>query len=111
KDHGEGGRLIGAPLSGRVLIVDDVITAGTAVRESLGLIRAAGATAVGLAIAFDRQERGQAEKSAIAELRETEHLEVTAIARLEELMAWLQSRPEQASALAALRAYRQRYGA
>src|SRR5574337_556080 len=111
KDHGEGGQLIGAPLAGRVLIVDDVITAGTAVREALGLIRTAGASAVGLAIAFDRQERGQGEKSAIAELRATERLEVAAIARLEDLMAWLQRRPEQAGALAALRAYRQRYGA
>ncbi|HKS93135.1 MAG TPA: orotate phosphoribosyltransferase [Gammaproteobacteria bacterium] len=111
KDHGEGGQLIGAPLSGRVLIVDDVITAGTAVREALGLIRAAGAAAVGLAIAFDRQERGQSEKSAIAELRESEQLEVTAIARLEDLIGWLQNCPEQAGALAALRAYRQRYGA
>ena len=111
KDHGEGGQLIGASLAGRVLIVDDVITAGTAVREALGLIRAAGATAVGLAIAFDRQERGQGETSAIAELRTTERLEVAAIARLEDLMTWLQSRPEQAGALAALRAYRQRYGA
>ncbi|HKV96126.1 MAG TPA: orotate phosphoribosyltransferase [Gammaproteobacteria bacterium] len=111
KDHGEGGQLIGAPLSGRVLIVDDVITAGTAVREALGLIRAAGASAVGLVIAFDRQERGQGETSAIAELRATEHLEVAAIARLEDLVAWLKNRPEQAGVLAALRAYRQRFGA
>lgn len=111
KDHGEGGQLIGAPLSGRVLVVDDVITAGTAVREALGLIRAAGASAVGLVIAFDRQERGQGETSAIAELRATEHLEVVAIARLEDLVAWLKNRPEQAGVLAALRAYRQRFGA
>lgn len=111
KDHGEGGQLIGAPLSGRVLVVDDVITAGTAVREALGLIRAAGASAVGLVIAFDRQERGQGETSAIAELRATEHLEVAAIARLEDLVAWLKNRPEQAGVLAALRAYRQRFGA
>jgi len=111
KDHGEGGQLVGAPLKGRVLIVDDVITAGTAVRESLSLIRSASATPIGLVIALDRQERGQGEKSAIAELRESEHIEVTAIARLEDLIAWLTSRPELASTLAALQAYRQRYGA
>lgn len=111
KDHGEGGQLVGAPLAGRVLIVDDVITAGTAVRESLSLIRSAGATAAGLVIALDRQERGQGEKSAMAELRESEHIEVAAIARLEDLIAWLPSRPELAGALAALHAYRQRYGA
>ena len=111
KDHGEGGNLVGAPLAGRVLIVDDVITAGTAVRESLNLIRAAGAMPVGLVIALDRQERGQGEKSAIAELRETEHLEVAAIVQLEDLIVWLSARPELAGALAALRTYRQRYGA
>ena len=111
KDHGERGNWVGAPLAGRVLIVDDVITAGTAVRESLSLIRAAGAVPVGLVIALDRQERGQHEKSAIAELRETEHLEVAAIVRLEDLIAWLSARPEPTGALAALRAYRQRYGA
>ncbi|MGH8398373.1 MAG: orotate phosphoribosyltransferase, partial [Gammaproteobacteria bacterium] len=72
KDHGEGGLLVGAPLAGRVLIIDDVITAGTAVRESLNIIRQAGATPTGLIIALDRQERGQQGKSAIAELRETE---------------------------------------
>jgi orotate phosphoribosyltransferase len=111
KDHGEGGNLVGAPLQGRVLIVDDVITAGTAVRESLDIIRAAGAVPAGLLIALDRQERGQMEKSAIAELRATEHIEVAAIARLEDIIAWLQHRPELAAALSALQEYRQRYGA
>jgi orotate phosphoribosyltransferase len=111
KDHGEGGNLVGAPLTGRVLIVDDVITAGTAVRESLNLIRTAGAMPAGLVIALDRQERGQGEQSAIAELRATEHIEVAAIVQLADLIAWLSARPELAGALAALRAYRQRYGA
>lgn len=111
KDHGEGGQLVGAPLTGRVLIVDDVITAGTAVRESLSLIRAAGATPVGLVIALDREERGQGKGSAITELREVEHIEVRAIVRLEDLIAWLQNRPELAGTLVALHAYRQRYGA
>ena len=111
KDHGEGGSLVGAPLKGRVMIVDDVITAGTAVRESLALMRAAGATPVGLAIALDRQERGQGQLSAIDELGETEHLQVAAIVRLQDILAWLETRPELASSLAALRSYRQRYGA
>ncbi|MGA9852224.1 MAG: orotate phosphoribosyltransferase [Gammaproteobacteria bacterium] len=111
KDHGEGGLLVGAPLRGRVLVIDDVITAGTAVRESLHIIREADATPAGLIIALDRQERGQQEKSAIAELQETEHIEVAAIARLEDIIAWLQNRLDLAQPLAALREYRQRYGA
>ncbi len=111
KDHGEGGLLVGAPLAGRVLIIDDVITAGTAVRESLNIIRQAGATPTGLIIALDRQERGQQGKSAIAELRETEHVEVAAIARLEDIITWLQNRPDLTFALTALQEYRQRYGA
>lgn len=86
KDHGEGGQLVGAPLQGRVLIVDDVITAGTAMRESLSMIRAAGARPAGLVIALDRQERGQGEKPAIAELRDTEAIEVASIARLEDII-------------------------
>ncbi|MGH8282540.1 MAG: orotate phosphoribosyltransferase [Gammaproteobacteria bacterium] len=111
KDHGEGGKLVGAPLKGRVLVIDDVITAGTAVRESLNIIRQAGASPAGLIIALDRQERGQQGKSAIAELREAEHIEVTAIARLEDIIAWLKNRPDLAASLAALQEYRQRYGA
>ncbi|MGH8398717.1 MAG: orotate phosphoribosyltransferase, partial [Gammaproteobacteria bacterium] len=106
-----GGLLVGAPLAGRVLIIDDVITAGTAVRESLHIIRQAGATPTGLIIALDRQERGQQGKSAIAELRETEHVEVAAIARLEDIITWLQNRPDLTFALTALQEYRQRYGA
>ncbi|MGH8307491.1 MAG: orotate phosphoribosyltransferase [Gammaproteobacteria bacterium] len=111
KDHGEGGLLVGAPLAGRVLVIDDVITAGTAVRESLNIIRQAGAAPAGLIIALDRQERGQQGKSAIAELQENEHIEVAAIARLEDIIAWLQNRPDLAVSLTALREYRQRYGA
>ncbi|MGH8377679.1 MAG: orotate phosphoribosyltransferase [Gammaproteobacteria bacterium] len=111
KDHGEGGLLVGAPLAGRVLVIDDVITAGTAVRESLNIIRQAGAAPAGLIIALDRQERGQQGKSAIAELQENEHIEVAAIARLEDIITWLQNRPDLAASLTALREYRQRYGA
>lgn len=110
KDHGEGGQLVGAPLKDRVMLVDDVITAGTAVRESLALIRAAGASPVGLVIALDRQERGQGEQSAIAELSEAEHIKITALARLEDILIWLENQPEHVTTLAKLEEYRQRYG-
>src|SRR5574337_2078112 len=86
KDHGEGGQLVGAPLAGRVLIVDDVITAGTAVRESLALIRAAGATPAGVLVALDRQERGQGELSATQELAREHGVPVFAIVGLADLM-------------------------
>ncbi|MDE2197369.1 MAG: orotate phosphoribosyltransferase, partial [Gammaproteobacteria bacterium] len=86
KDHGEGGSLVGAPLKGRVLVIDDVITAGTAVREALHIIRQAGAIPAGLIIALDRQERGTGEKSASAELRESEDIDVAAIARLQDII-------------------------
>jgi orotate phosphoribosyltransferase len=115
KDHGEGGRTVGAPLAGRVLIVDDVITAGTAVRESLGLIRAAGAQPVGVALALDRQERGQGELSAVQELERTEGLRCVSIVTVADLIEAL-ARPAQGLApisddqLTALRAYQQRYG-
>ena len=87
KTHGEGGQLMGAPLGGRVLIVDDVITAGTAVRESLQLIREAGATPCGVLIALDRQERGRGPQSAARELAESEHVPVIAIAGLADILA------------------------
>ena len=111
KDHGEGGQLVGAPLRGRVLIVDDVITAGTALRESLGIIRNAGAKPAGLVIALDRQERGQGQKSAIAELRESEAIEVASIVQLEDIIGWLRDRPDMHASLAQLQAYREQYGA
>jgi orotate phosphoribosyltransferase len=115
KDHGEGGSLIGAPLHGRVLIVDDVITAGTAVRESLELIRAAGAQAVGVALALDRQERGQGNVSAVQELEQREGLKCVSIVTLADLIeALAQSHGADsgisADQLTALRAYREQYG-
>jgi orotate phosphoribosyltransferase len=111
KDHGEGGQLVGAALRGRVLIVDDVITAGTAMRESLAIIRAAGATPAGLVIALDRQERGQGDKTAIAELREAEAIEIASIARFQDIVSWLQGRPGMQAFIAQLQDYRERYGA
>lgn len=111
KDHGEGGGLVGAPLAGRVLIVDDVITAGTAIRESLALIRSAGATPAGVLIALDREERGQGQCSATQELAAEHGVPVVAIARLADLLAWAGERPELAAHGARLAAYRARYGA
>jgi len=110
KDHGEGGMLIGAPLRGRVLIVDDVISAGTAIRESLALIHANGATAAGILIALDRQERGQGARSAVQEIVAEFGTPVIAIARLDELFALAGERSELAPYRAHLAAYRAAYG-
>lgn len=110
KDHGEGGNLVGAPLEGRVLIIDDVITAGTAIRESLKTIDTAGASAVGVVIALDRQERGQDERSAIQEVEQDLGLKVASIVTLAELQTFLQDQPEYTDALAAIADYRAKYG-
>ncbi|HEX7111687.1 MAG TPA: orotate phosphoribosyltransferase [Mizugakiibacter sp.] len=110
KDHGEGGTLVGAPLKGRVLIVDDVITAGTAVRESLALIRAEGAEPAGVLIALDRQERGQGERSAAQEVAADHGIPVLAIARLADILAYAALRPELAAERPRLLSYRERYG-
>jgi orotate phosphoribosyltransferase len=109
KDHGEGGTIVGAPLKGHVLIVDDVITAGTAIRESVEIIRAQGATPAGVLIALDREERGKGEKSAVQEVQDTFGLPVISVLRLRDLMAHLEAAGDQA-VLAAVRAYRDQYG-
>lgn len=113
KDHGEGGSLIGAPLAGRVLILDDVISAGTSVRESVALIRAAGAEPAGVVIALDRMERGTGEQSAVQEVEATYGIPVIAVATLEDLIAYLSAGNEGADLAAhleAVQAYRSRYG-
>jgi orotate phosphoribosyltransferase len=116
KGHGEGGRLIGAPLAGRVLIVDDVITAGTAVRESLEIIRASGAQPAGVALALDRQERGAGALTAVQEVETRYGLKCVSIVTLADLIEAL-SRPADGPArisagqLTALRAYQARFGA
>ncbi len=111
KAHGEGGLLIGAPLRGRVLVVDDVITAGTAIRESIQIIRDAGATACGVLIALDRQERGQVgERSAAEEVTAEFGIPVIAVAGLDALLEWTAARPDLAEHKPALLAYRARYG-
>ena len=111
KDHGEGGVIVGAPLQGRVLIVDDVITDGGAKREAIELIRANGANPAGVLIAFDRMERGRGERSAVQELTLEFGLPVIAIATLENLLAFLADRPELEAQAAEVRAYREQYGA
>ena len=115
KDHGEGGTLVGAPVRGRVLIVDDVISAGTSVRESIALIRAAGATPCGVALALDRQERAvedghDAAHSAVQYVTRQLGLEVTAIATLDDLLQYLSPDPALQAHAAAVQAYRDRYG-
>ncbi len=110
KDHGEGGVIVGSPLSGRVLIIDDVISAGTSVRESVELINASGANACGVAIAIDRQEKGLGELSAVQEVEQNNQIPVCAIANLTNLMHYLQSKPEMAHYLHAVEAYRKQYG-
>jgi len=110
KDHGEGGVIVGAALTGRVLIVDDVISAGTSVRESVEIIQAAGATPAGVVIALDRQERGQGETSAIQEVERDYGLQVASIVGLDDLEAYLGESSEMADRLVAIRNYRAKYG-
>ena len=110
KDHGEGGSLVGAPLEGRVLIIDDVITAGTAVREVMQIIRQAGATPAAVMIALDRQERGQGELSAIQEVERDFGIPVISIVSLNQVMAFIQDDPELQQHLPAVQAYRAEYG-
>ncbi len=110
KDHGEGGTLVGAPLTGRVLIIDDVISAGTSVRESVDLIRAAGATPAGVVIALDRQERGQGELSAVQEVERNFGVPVVAVASLVDLIGYLGGHPELEQVVPAVNRYRERYG-
>jgi orotate phosphoribosyltransferase len=110
KDHGEGGRIVGGPLTGRVLIVDDVVTAGTAIRESIDIIKSAGARPAGVLLALDRQERGSGSGlSAVQEVREQFGIPVIAVIGLQELMQYMQGLGRPAE-LASMQAYRERYG-
>ncbi len=110
KDHGEGGVVVGAPLAGRVLIVDDVISAGTSVRESVGIIRAHQATPCAVAIALDRMERGTGALSATQEVEQAYGIPVVAIANLDDLVEFVRMEPRYASQLEAVLTYRSRYG-
>ncbi|HEX3061085.1 MAG TPA: orotate phosphoribosyltransferase [Usitatibacter sp.] len=110
KDHGEGGSIVGAPLAGRALIVDDVITDGASKREAIEIIRAAGAVPAGVLIALDRQERGQGPLSATQEVSRDFGVPVAAIATLEDILATLRGRPEEQANVERIEAYRRRYG-
>ena len=110
KDHGEGGTIVGAPLQGRVLIVDDVISAGTSVRESVEMIKAAGAIPAGVAIAIDRQERGLGELSAVQEVEKDSGMPVINIATLADLIVYLNDAPDLAEFKSAVQTYRNEYG-
>ncbi|SDT07793.1 orotate phosphoribosyltransferase [Halopseudomonas xinjiangensis] len=110
KDHGEGGSLVGAPLQGRVLIIDDVITAGTAVREVMEIIRAAGATPAAVMIALNREERGQGQLSAIQEVERDFGIPVISIVSLTQVLSFLEEDAELRHHLPAVQAYRAQYG-
>jgi orotate phosphoribosyltransferase len=110
KDHGEGGRTVGAPLAGLVLIVDDVISAGTSVNESVQIIRAAGAMPAGVVIALDRQERGEGSLSAVQEVKQHHGIDVASVINIEVLLQYLEGSPALAENAERLRAYRARYG-
>ena len=110
KDHGEGGVMVGAPLAGRVLVIDDVISAGTAMRESLGIIGESGAQAAGIAIALDRQERGTGTRSAAQEVEAEYGIPCISIAGLDDLIGYLESKAAEGIDLNAIQQYRERYG-
>jgi orotate phosphoribosyltransferase len=110
KNHGEGGQLVGAELQGKVLIIDDVISAGTSVGESVDIIRAAGAESAGVIIALDRQERGQGELSAIQQVEQTHGIPVVSIICLNDLLSYLQDNAELQHYLPSVKAYREQYG-
>lgn len=110
KDHGEGGNLVGAGLHGRILIIDDVITAGTAIRESVEIIQRADAELTGVIIALDRQERGRSQQSAIQEVEASYGISVTSIVRLEHLLEYLREKPGYEADLEKIQTYRRDYG-
>ncbi len=110
KNHGEGGNIVGAALEGKILIIDDVITAGTAIREAMDIISNAGAQAAGVLIALDRQEKGKAELSAIQEVEQQYNIPVLSIIKLSDLIEYIKDKPEFKQHLASVEAYRQQYG-
>lgn len=110
KVHGEGGDLVGAPLQGRILIIDDVITAGTAITESMDIIKAHGAEAAGVVIALNRQERGKGDLSAIQEVEQNYGIPVVSIVSLEHLIAYISNQDKYSAYLDPIQQYRQQYG-
>ena len=110
KTHGEGGSLVGSPLEGKIMLVDDVITAGTAIRESMEIIKAHGAELSGVLIALDRQEKGKGELSAIQEVERDFGTKVISIVTLTDLITYLEEKPEMADSLATIKQYQTDYG-
>jgi len=110
KDHGEGGELVGGPLGGRVVIVDDVMSSGAAVRDSLERLERCGAQAAAVLVAMDRKERGRGERSAVMEIEVEYGLPVRSIVDLDDVVAWLEAAPDGAETSERVRHYRQRYG-
>lgn len=110
KTHGEGGSLVGSALTGKVMLVDDVITAGTAIRESMQIIQAHGAELSGVLIALDRQEKGKAELSAIQEVERDFSTKVISIVTLADLISYLEEKPDMVDSLANIKKYREDYG-
>jgi orotate phosphoribosyltransferase len=110
KAHGEGGLLVGSPLAGKVMIIDDVITAGTAIREVMSVIAESDARAVGVLVAIDRQEKGQGELSAIQEVERDYGVSVISVVKFSDITSFLEGRPEFARQLGDMRAYQDRYG-
>lgn len=110
KDHGEGGWLVGAPLQGRVLVIDDVITAGTAIREVATLFDGSDADMCGVMVALDRQEKGQGELSAIQEVEQSLKVPVQSIVGLTDIIQYLEQQPDASEALAAMQTYREQFG-
>lgn len=110
KSHGEGGTLVGAPLKGKVLIIDDVITAGTAIREVMAIVEDAGAQAAGVVIGLDRKERGKGSESAIQEVERQFDMSVVSIIDIDDILAYLSSTPDTADLIAAIGNYREAYG-
>lgn len=110
KTHGEGGSLVGSALTGKVMLVDDVITAGTAIRESMDIIQAHNAQLAGVLIALDRQEKGKGELSAIQEVERDYHAKVISIVQLGDLITYLEAKPEMQKHLDSVKAYRDQYG-
>ena len=110
KTHGEGGNIVGAPLAGDVVVIDDVMTAGTAIRESMAILNESGARGSGVVIGLDRCERGDGESSAVQQVEQDWGLTVVSVVSLHDIIAWVESNPEMAQHREALEQYRERYG-
>ena len=110
KTHGEGGNIVGAPLAGDVVVIDDVMTAGTAIRESMGILNESGAQGAGVGIGLDRCERGDGERSAVQQVEQDWGLTVVSVVSLHDIIAWVESNPAMAQHREALEQYRERYG-